>query len=276
MAPHPPLQRLGVEGKRAVAHITKTMAENFPGGCSTINQHVIQWVEETAKLCQPDRILWCNGSLEEKNLLLREAVARGILIELNQQKLPGCYLHRSHPNDVARVEQCTFICTPTSDEAGPTNNWAAPRGMYEKLYAMLKGAMRGRTMYVVPYLMGPPGSPLTKVGVEITDSIYVVLNMRIMSRMGQVALDQLGNSNDFNRGLHSVLDCHPDRRYIAHFPQDNAIISVGSGYGGNVLLGKKCLALRIGSYLGRNQGWMAEHMLILCVESPDGEKSYVA
>ncbi len=234
------------------------------------------WVEQIRSLAQPDRVFWVDGSVEERDYLLVEAVAQGVLIQLNPEKLPGCYYHRSNPNDVARVEQCTFICTPARDQAGPTNNWAAPREMYEKLYALLKGGMRGRTMYVVPYLMGPPGSPLTKVGVEITDSIYVVLNMRIMSRMGKVALDQLGASDDFNRGVHSVLDCHPDRRFIAHFPQDNAIISVGSGYGGNVLLGKKCLALRIGSYLGREQGWMAEHMLILCVESPSGEKTYVA
>src|SRR6185295_5762045 len=165
---------------------------------------------------------------------------------------------------------------PSKEEAGPTNNWADPREMYARLNAMLERCMVGRTMYVIPYLMGPPGSPISKVGVEITDSMYVVLNMRIMSRMGRVALEQLGDGDDFNRGLHSVLDCNPDRRYIAHFPQDNTIISVGSGYGGNVLLGKKCLALRIGSYLGRTEDWMAEHMLILCVESPTGEKTYVA
>ncbi len=234
------------------------------------------WVNQISKLATPESVFWVDGSEAEREHLYAQAVASGVLTKLNPEKLPGCYYHRSNPNDVARVEQCTFICTPTKDEAGPTNNWAAPRQMYEKLNGLLAGAMRGRTMYVVPYLMGPPGSPLTKIGVEITDSIYVVLNMRIMSRMGAIALDQLGEGDDFNRGVHSVLDCHPDRRYIAHFPQDNTIISVGSGYGGNVLLGKKCLALRIGSYLGRNQGWMAEHMLILCVESPTGEKTYVA
>ena len=249
----------------------KTFGLNVPA-----NPAIRDWVESTRKLCEPDQIFWADGTEAERDFLYAQAVEQGVLTKLNQEKLPGCYYHRSNPNDVARVEQCTFICTPAKDEAGPTNNWAPPAEMYEKLYGLLKGSMKGRTMYVVPYLMGPPGSPLTKVGVEITDSIYVVLNMRIMSRMGQIALDQLGNSNDFNRGLHSVLDCNPDRRYICHFPQDNAIISVGSGYGGNVLLGKKCLALRIGSYLGRNQGWMAEHMLILCVESPDGEKTYVA
>jgi phosphoenolpyruvate carboxykinase (GTP) len=249
---------------------------NTFGTNAPANAAIRDWVESTRKLCEPDQVFWVDGSDAERDFLYAQAVEEGVLIKLNQEKLPGCYYHRSNPNDVARVEQCTFICTPAKDEAGPTNNWASPREMYEKLYGLLKGAMKGRTMYVVPYLMGPPGSSLTKVGVEITDSIYVVLNMRIMSRVGQVALDQLGYNHDFNRGLHSVLDCNPDRRYISHFPQDNTIISVGSGYGGNVLLGKKCLALRIGSYLGRNHGWMAEHMLILCVESPAGEKTYVA
>ena len=246
------------------------------GKAGTHNATLREWVETIRGITLPDHVVWVDGSERERDFLYEEAVKEGVLTRLNAEKLPGCYYHRSNPNDVARVEQCTFICTSARDEAGPTNNWAPPREMYDKLYALLKGAMNGRTMYVVPYLMGPPGSPLTKVGVEITDSIYVVLNMRIMSRMGKIALDQLGNSDDFNRGVHSVLDCNPDRRFICHFPQDNTIISVGSGYGGNVLLGKKCLALRIGSYLGRNQGWMAEHMLILCVESPDGEKTYVA
>ena len=255
---------------------------NF-GTTAPANPAILAWVEQYRQICQPDRIFWVDGSEAEKEFLLDQAVQQGVLLKLNQEKLPGCYYHRSNPNDVARVEQCTFICTPAKDEAGPTNNWAAPREMYDKLHGLLAGAMKGRTMYVVPYLMGPPGSPLTKVGLEITDSIYVVLNMRLMSRMGQIALDELDRKaaagappDDFNRGVHSVLDCNPDRRFICHFPQDNTIISVGSGYGGNVLLGKKCLALRIGSYLGRNQGWMAEHMLILCVESPEGEKTYVA
>jgi phosphoenolpyruvate carboxykinase (GTP) len=246
------------------------------GKVGTHNATLREWVETVRGLTLPERVLWVDGSDEERDYFYQQAVDEGILSRLSPEKLPGCYYHRSNPNDVARVEQCTFICTPAKDQAGPTNNWSPPRVMYEKLYGMLKGAMKGRTMYVVPYLMGPPGSPLTKVGIEITDSLYVVLNMRIMSRMGKVALDELGNSDDFNRGIHSVLDCNPERRFICHFPQDNTIISVGSGYGGNVLLGKKCLALRIGSYLGRNQGWMAEHMLILCVESPDGEKTYVA
>ena len=246
------------------------------GSLAPENKVLRAWVDEVRAIANPDRIFWVDGSEEEKQFLTDQAVADGVLLKLNQEKLPGCYYHRSNSNDVARVEQFTFICTPAKDEAGPTNNWAPPREMYDKLYKLLAGGMKGRTMYVVPYLMGPPGSPLTKVGVEITDSIYVVLNMRIMSRMGKIALDQLGASDDFNRGIHSVLDCNPDRRFIAHFPQDNTIISVGSGYGGNVLLGKKCLALRIGSYLGRQQGWMAEHMLLLGVESPEGEKTYVA
>ena len=188
------------------------------------NAALQKWVEKMRLHCQPDRVFWCDGSLAEKEHLTREAVAAGVLIELNQQKLPGCYLHRSHPNDVARVEQCTFICTMAQDDAGPTNNWAEPRGMYAKLNELLEGSMRGRTMYVVPYLMGPPGSPLTKIGVELTDSIYVVLNMRIMSRMGEVALTQLGSGDEFNHGVHSMLDLNPDRRYICHFPQDNTII----------------------------------------------------
>ena len=242
----------------------------------TTNPHVLRFVKETATLCQPDKIYWCNGSEAEKTALTEEAVAKGILLKLNPEKLPGCYYHRSSSNDVARVEQFTFICTETADEAGPTNNWAAPKDMYAKLNGLLAGAMKGRTLYVIPYLMGPLGSPLTKVGIEITDSIYVVLSMRVMTRMGKVAYDQLGESDDFNHGIHSMLDINPDRRFIAHFPDDNAIISVGSNYGGNVLLGKKCLALRMGSYLARKQGWLAEHMLILGFESPTGEKTYVA
>jgi len=243
---------------------------------NTINPHLRKWVSRVAELCQPEHVHWCDGSDAEKDLLTRLAVAAGILRPLDQARWPGCYHHRSQPNDVARVEQFTYICTESPEEAGVTNNWAPPAEMYDRLHGLLTGAMKGRTLYVVPYLMGPPGSPMAKVGVEITDSLYVVLSMRIMTRMGKVALDHLAGSNDFNRGIHSMLDVHPDRRFIAHFPQDNTIISVGSNYGGNVLLGKKCLALRIGSYLGRKEGWMAEHMLILCVESPSGEKTYVA
>lgn len=250
---------------------TDTFGNNKPG-----NRHVLEFVEETAKLTRPDQIFWCDGSEEEKQHLTDYAVGEGILTKLDPDKWPGCYYHRSNPNDVARVEQLTFICCEHKDDAGPTNNWAEPRQMLEKLRGLLDGAMQGRTMYVIPYLMGPPGSAMTKVGIEVTDSVYVVLNMRIMARMGKVAYDHLGDSNDFNRGTHSLLDCNPERRYICHFPQNNTIISVGSGYGGNVLLGKKCLALRIGSTLARKEGWLAEHMLLLCVESPQGEKTYVA
>lgn len=242
---------------------------------NTSNPAVLRWVQEMAILCQPDKIHWCDGSYAEKDLLTGEAVARGILIRLNQQKLPGCYYHRSDPRDVARSEDRTFICTDTSDEAGPTNNWVRPDEMYARLRGLCAGAMRGRTIYVVPYLMGPPGSDLAKVGLELTDSIYVVLSMRIMTRMGRVALDHLGKSDDFNRGLHCMLDLDPQKRCIAHFPQDNAIISTASNYGGNVLLGKKCLALRIGSWRARKEGWLAEHMLILSAESPSGERTYI-
>jgi phosphoenolpyruvate carboxykinase (GTP) len=252
------------------------MTKHIFGNCNTTNPALLAWVEAQIKLCEPDQVFWCNGSEAEKEFLTAEAVAKGVLIKLNQEKLPGCYYHRSNPNDVARVEQCTFICSELKDEAGPTNNWAEPKQMYEKLRGLCHGAMRGRTLYVVPYLMGPVGSPLTKVGIELTDSIYVVLSMRIMTRMGNVAYEHLGASDDFNRGLHCMLDVNPDRRYICHFPQDNQIISVGSAYGGNALLGKKCLALRIGSNLARKQGWLAEHMLILGVENPAGEKTFVA
>jgi phosphoenolpyruvate carboxykinase (GTP) len=242
----------------------------------TDNKHLLDWIEECAKLTKPEQIVWCDGSDEEQRRLTEIALAQGVLEPLNQEKLPGCYYSRSNPNDVARVEHLTFICTPTKAEAGPTNNWMAPDEAYKKLGGLFDGSMRGRTMYVVPYVMGPLNSPSSKVGVELTDSVYVVLNMRIMTRMGKKALDMLGSSNDFNRGLHSTLDINPERRFICHFPQDNTIWSVGSGYGGNVLLGKKCLALRIGSYLGRQEGWLAEHMLILGVESPEGEMTYVA
>ncbi|HEY5893860.1 MAG TPA: phosphoenolpyruvate carboxykinase (GTP) [Chthoniobacterales bacterium] len=241
------------------------------------NPTVLNWISRTAELCQPDDIFYCDGSPEQRKWLTFRAEQEGVLTALNPELRPGSYYHRSNPNDVARVEDCTFICTPTKDDAGPTNNWAAPKEMYARLHDMLNGAMRGRTMYVVPYVMGPLGSPLAKVGIELTDSIYVVLSMGIMTRMGDVAYDQLGDdSEDFNRGIHSMLDLDPANRIIAHFPQDNTVLSVGSNYGGNVLLGKKCLALRLGSYLGRQEGWMAEHMLILGVESPDGEKTYVA
>jgi phosphoenolpyruvate carboxykinase (GTP) len=242
----------------------------------TKNPHLLSWVAEMSQLTQPDRIVWIDGSDDEHRRLTEVAVREGIIEPLNQEKLPGCYYSRSNPNDVARVEHLTFICTPTKEEAGPTNNWMAPDAARQKMTGLFAGSMKGRTMYVVPYVMGPLGSPMSKVGVELTDSVYVVLNMRIMTRMGKCALEMLGQGSDFNRGLHSTLDCNPERRFICHFPQDNTIWSVGSGYGGNVLLGKKCLALRIGSYLGKREGWLAEHMLILGVESPEGKTHYVA
>ena len=248
------------------------------GDTKPSNKAVLDWVQEIAALTQPENIFWCDGSERENEFLIAESLKQNVLIKLNQKKVPRSYLHRSNPNDVARVEQFTFICTPTKEEAGPTNNWAEPSETYAKLHGLLEGAMRGRTMFVIPYIMGPPDSPLTKIGFEITDSIYVVLSMRIMTRMGDVALKRLGDdpNAEWNRGVHSLLDVNPERRFICHFPQDNTIISVGSGYGGNVLLSKKCLALRIGSYLARKQGWLAEHMLILGVESPEGRKHYVA
>ena len=248
------------------------------GGHKSPNKAVLDWVQEVAALAKPANIFWCDGSEAENSYLLEEGRRQNILVKLNDQKFPRSYLHRSNPNDVARVEQFTFICTPTKEEAGPTNHWSEPSSTYTKLREMLKGAMSGRTMFVVPYIMGPPESPLAKVGFEITDSIYVVLSMRIMTRMGEVAIQRLGAdpAAEWNRGIHSLLDVDPARRLICHFPQDNAIISVGSGYGGNVLLSKKCLALRIGSYLANQQGWLAEHMLILGVESPEGRKHYVA
>ncbi len=242
----------------------------------TTNPHLLAWIEEMGAMCKPAGVVWCDGSEAEKKRLTAEAVAQKVLIPLDQARWPGCYFHHSNPNDVARVENLTFICTPTREEAGPTNNWMEPGEAYRKLAALFEGSMKGRTMYVVPYVMGPADSPSAKVGIELTDSVYVALNMGIMTRMGTVALERLGGGNDFNRGLHSVRDCHPDRRFICHFPQDDTIWSVGSGYGGNALLGKKCLALRIGSYLARREHWFAEHMLILEAESPQGEVSYVA
>ncbi|HVO21225.1 MAG TPA: phosphoenolpyruvate carboxykinase (GTP) [Anaeromyxobacter sp.] len=246
------------------------------GERTTQNPHLLAWVEESARLLQPDRVVWCDGSRAEFERLMKEAVAAGTFVPLDPARWPGCYHHQSNPNDVARVEHLTFICTPTREEAGPTNNWMEPGEARRMLSGLFQGAMKGRTLYVVPYVMGPVGSPISKVGVELTDSIYVVLSMGIMTRMGKVALDRLGDSDAFNRGLHSVRDCDPARRFICHFPQDNAIWSVGSGYGGNALLGKKCLALRIASYLARQEGWLAEHMLILEAEAPSGEKRYVA
>ena len=240
-----------------------------------VNAHVRKWVDEVAALCTPDRVVFCDGSEEEKRRLTEQALKEGDLLPVNPERLPGCYLHRSHPSDVARTEQSTFICTREKDEAGPTNNWMAPQDAYKLLGEIFRDSMRGRTMYVVPFLMGPKGSPFSKVGIEATDSIYVVLNLRIMTRMGRVALEHLGDSGDFTRGLHSKADLNPERRYISHFPEDNTIWSVGSGYGGNALLGKKCMALRVASALARREGWLAEHMLIVGIETPDGRTRYI-
>ena len=241
----------------------------------TNNTAVKTWMDEMVAMCQPDKIVWIDGSEEQLEALRAEAVSTGEMIKLNQEKLPGCYYHRTAVNDVARVEDRTFICTPTKEEAGPTNNWMAPDEMYAKLKALYKGSMKGRTMYVIPYSMGPVGSPFSKIGIELTDSIYVVLNMAIMTRIGKAVIDQLGDSSDFVKCLHSKKDIDPEERYIVQFPQDATIWSINSGYGGNVLLGKKCFALRIASYLGMKEGWMAEHMLILGLENPQGEVKYI-
>ncbi len=241
-----------------------------------MNKIVLDWVNEMAEMTKPEHIVWIDGSEAERERLTTEAIGAGEITELNPAQLPGCLYHRTAQNDVARVEHLTFICTREKADAGPTNNWLQPEEAYQKLGAIFDGAMAGRMMYVIPYIMGVPGSPFSKVGIELTDSIYVVLNMRIMTRIGTVALEQLGESADFVRGLHSKADLNPERRFICHFPEDNTIWSVGSGYGGNVLLGKKCFALRIASYLGYHEGWMAEHMLILGVEDPQGNVSYVA
>lgn len=243
----------------------------------TENKTVLAWLDEMKAMCQPDNVVWIDGSEEQLEALRAEAVATGEMIKLNQEKLPGCYYHRTAENDVARVEDRTFICTPTEEEAGPINNWMAPDEMYAKLKKLYTGSMKGRTMYVIPYSMGPVGSPFSKIGIELSDSIYVVLNMAIMTRIGQKVLDQLGNDEnaEFIKCLHAKKDVNPDDRYIVQFPQDNTIWSINSAYGGNVLLGKKCFALRIASYLGKNQGWMAEHMLILGLENPQGEVKYI-
>ncbi|PWL71624.1 MAG: phosphoenolpyruvate carboxykinase (GTP) [Clostridiales bacterium] len=242
----------------------------------TNNKNVLNWVDEMVALCKPDKVVWIDGSEEQLNELRAEATKTGEMIPLNEEELPGCYLHRTAVNDVARVEDRTFICSRKKEDAGPTNNWCDPKEMYAKLTPMYDGVMKGRTMYVIPYSMGPIGSPLAKVGVELTDSIYVVLNMDIMTRMGKDAFVNLGDtSNDFVRGLHSKADIDQEKRYIVHFPEDNTIWSINSGYGGNVLLGKKCFALRIASYQGKNEGWMAEHMLILGIQNPKGEVKYI-
>ncbi len=242
----------------------------------TTNKTVLKWLDEMKELLTPDQVVWVDGSQEQIEAFRAEACEIGELHKLNQDKLPGCYLHRTNPNDVARVEDRTFICTTTKEEAGPTNNWCDPAEMYKKLYDIARGSYKGKTMYIIPYSMGPIGSPIAKIGIEVTDSIYVVLNMVIMTRVSPKVLEVLGDSNDWVRGLHSRCDVDPEKRYICHFPQDNTIISVNSGYGGNVLLGKKCFALRIASYQGWKEGWMAEHMLILGLENPQGEVRYIA
>ena len=241
----------------------------------TNNKFVLDWINEMAEMTRPDSIVWIDGSEEQAEALRAQACATGEIIKLNQDLLPGCYLHRTAINDVARVETRTFICTPTKEQAGNINNWMAPDEMYAKLKKLYTGAMKGRTMYVIPYSMSIVGSPFAKYGIELTDSIYVVLNMLIMTRVGTSVLEALGDSPDYIKGLHAKADLDENNRYITHFPQDNTIMSVNSGYGGNVLLGKKCFALRIASYLGRKEGWMAEHMLILGVTYPNGEKKYL-
>ena len=250
-------------------------------GVLTKNPNVIKWVDEMVALTKPDQVIWIDGSKEQLDELTNEVCSlpdgnKDKMYRLNPEKLPGCLYHRTLPNDVARVEDRTFICCREKKDAGPTNNWMDPKEMKAMLTPMYDGVMKGRTMYVIPYSMGPIGSSLAKVGVELTDSIYVVLNMNIMTRMGADAFKNLGDtSNDFVRGLHSKADVDPEKRYIVQFPEENTIWSINSAYGGNVLLGKKCFALRIASYQGKNEGWMAEHMLILGVKKPDGEMRYI-
>ncbi|MBR6795108.1 MAG: phosphoenolpyruvate carboxykinase (GTP), partial [Clostridia bacterium] len=242
----------------------------------TNNKYVLGWIDEMAAMTQPDKIVWIDGTEAQAEALREEACKTGEMIRLNQEKLPGCYLHRTAINDVARVENRTFICTSTKEDAGNINNWMAPADCYEKLSKLYRGAMKGRTMYVIPYSMGIVGSDFAKYGIELTDSIYVVLNMLIMTRVGTDVIEAMGDNDGFIKGLHAKADLDEENRYICHFPEDNTIWSVNSGYGGNVLLGKKCFALRIASYLGRKEGWMAEHMLILGIENPEGEIKYIS
>lgn len=240
------------------------------------NKSVQDFVNKAAELLSPQNIVIVDGSKSQLDMLRKEACDSGELIELNQEKMPGCYLHRTAQNDVARVEDKTFICTKNEYDAGPTNNWMAPDVAYKLLSDIMKGRFSGKTMYIIPYSMGPINSPFSKIGIEITDSIYVVLNMSIMTRVGLNVLEKLGNSNDWVRGIHATCDIDENKRYICHFPEDNTIISVNSAYGGNVLLGKKCFALRIASYQGKNEGWMAEHMLIVGIQNPTGDIKYIA
>ena len=241
----------------------------------TNNKYVLNWIDEMAAMTKPDKIVWIDGSEEQAEALRAEACSTGEMIKLNQELLPNCYLHRTAINDVARVEGRTYICTEKKEDAGNINNWMAPAEMKEKLFKLYTGSMKGRTMYVIPYSMGVVGSSFAKYGIELTDSIYVVLNMLIMTRVGTNVLEALGDSADYIKGLHARADIDEENRYITHFPETNEIMSVNSGYGGNVLLGKKCFALRIASYLGRKEGWMAEHMLILGVEYPNGDIKYI-
>ena len=241
----------------------------------TQNKTVIDWIEEKIALVSPDEVMWIDGSEEQLDALRAKACETGEMTKLNEDLLPGCLLHRTKPNDVARVENRTFICAESADQAGPTNNWMDPAEAYKMLYDIARDSYKGRTMYIIPYSMGPVGSPFSKIGVELTDSIYVVLNMAIMTRIGKKVMDTLGDSNDWVRGLHCSGDIDPEKRYICQFPQDNTIISVNSAYGGNVLLGKKCFALRIASYQGWKESWQAEHMLILGLENPKGEVKYI-
>jgi phosphoenolpyruvate carboxykinase (GTP) len=243
---------------------------------ASLNLEVSRWVDQVARVTQPERIFWCDGSDAEFSMLERELVARKELLPLNQSSYPGCYLSRSHPSDVARVEHLTFVCTKNKDDAGPNNLWMEPAEAHRKMDALFDGCMKGRTLYVVPYCMGPIDSPFSRCGVEITDSAYVVLNMKLMTRMGQAALERITQDGTFVRGLHSIGDLNPDRRFIMHFPEELSIKSFGSGYGGNALLGKKCHALRIASWQARTEGWLAEHMLIVGIENPQGEVHYLA
>ncbi|MGH8253424.1 MAG: phosphoenolpyruvate carboxykinase (GTP) [Steroidobacteraceae bacterium] len=243
---------------------------------ANISRNVTAWVGEVAALTQPSGIHWCDGSDAERDALRAEMVARGELQALNPDTFPRCYLYRSDPTDVARVEHLTFVCTRAQDDAGPNNNWMAPEAAHAQMRELFKGCMRGRTLYVVPYCMGPLDSPYARCGVEITDSAYVVLNMGLMTRMGRAALERIASDGQFVRGLHSTGELDPERRFIMHYPEELAIESYGSGYGGNALLGKKCHALRIASFQARTEGWLAEHMLIVGLQNPRGETHYVA
>jgi phosphoenolpyruvate carboxykinase (GTP) len=234
-----------------------------------------EWVEQAARLTQPERVWWCDGSAEEYERIAQDMLREGSFIRLNPRSYPNCFLHRSHPSDVARTEHLTFICSQRSEDAGPTNNWMSPAEAKERVGALFAGCMKGRTMYILPYIMGPVGSPYSRFGVEVTDSRYVAESMTIMTRMGKVAVEQLGSSDDFVPGLHSLGDLNPQRRYILHFPEERLIWSIGSGYGGNALLGKKCYSLRLASVMARDEGWLAEHMLILELEDPSSQVTYM-